>query len=146
MSEHQGLRAASYLILKKGEQVLLLKRRNTGFRDGYWGLIAGHVDKGETFREAMVREAEEEAKIEIHKEDIEPFAVFHRDSEESVYVDLFFACEQWNGEIENGEPGKCEELAWFHREDLPRKTIDFVRKALHDTSPNLEYLEHGWKD
>lgn len=143
MGEHQSLRAASYLILENGDRILLLKRQNTGFRDGYWSLIAGHVDEGENFREAMVREAEEEAEIQIQLEDIEPYAVMHRDSEDSPYVDVFFTCKRWEGEIENGEPEKCEKLEWFEKDDLPENTIEFVRKAIK-SDEDLSYLQFGW--
>jgi len=144
MSEHQSLRAASYLVLKDGGQVLLMKRKNTGFKDGYWSLVAGHVDRGENFREAMVREAKEEAGIEIKKKNMEPFSVMHRDSRDAPYVDLFFKCEEWSGEIVNGEPEKCERLEWFEIDDLPERTIGFVRKALVESGQTLEYQEYGW--
>ncbi|MGB1592331.1 MAG: NUDIX domain-containing protein, partial [Promethearchaeia archaeon] len=37
-------------------QVLLSRRLNTGFRDGQWGLPAGHVNPGESITAAAVRE------------------------------------------------------------------------------------------
>lgn len=145
MSKHQELSAASYLVLKDDGKVLLMKRKNTGFKDGHWSLVAGHVDRGENFREAMVREAREEAGIEISQKDLRPFSVMHRDSRESPYVDLFFLCEEWSGEIVNREPEKCEKLEWFEIDDLPEKTIGFVEKALLESGTNLEYQEYGWE-
>jgi ADP-ribose pyrophosphatase YjhB (NUDIX family) len=39
---------AVYLVLENElEEVLLLKRQNTGYRDGYYSLIAGHVEEKE---------------------------------------------------------------------------------------------------
>lgn len=145
MPQHQSLRAASYLVLKDGDKVLLMKRKNTGFKDGFWSLVAGHVDRGENYREAMVREAKEEAGIEIEREDLKPFSVMHRDFKESPYVDLFFLCEEWSGEIVNGEPEKCEKLGWFGIDDLPERTIGFVEKALVESGTNLRYQEYGWE-
>lgn len=144
MSEDQELRAASYLFLEDSDQILLMKRRNTGFRDGYWSLVAGHVDKGEDFREAMVRETKEEAGIEIDRGKLTPYTVMHRSSDDNPYVDLFFHLSEWEGEIENMEPEKCEKLEWFPIDDLPEKTIPFVRKAIEDGGEKLEYMESGW--
>ena len=56
---------AVYLILIKGNQILLLKRVNTGYEDGKYSLVAGHMDGNETIKQAMIREAREEAGIAI---------------------------------------------------------------------------------
>jgi 8-oxo-dGTP pyrophosphatase MutT (NUDIX family) len=54
-----------YLLLFKGNQVLLSKRANTGYEDGNYGLVSGHVESNETLREAMVREAAEEVGLTL---------------------------------------------------------------------------------
>lgn len=54
---------AVFLLLIKNNKVLLLKRQNTGYADGKYSLVSGHVDKGETMQEAIIREAKEEAGI-----------------------------------------------------------------------------------
>jgi NAD+ diphosphatase len=54
---------AVIVLVRKGERALLA--HNARFRQGFFGLIAGFVEAGETFEEAAVREAREEAGIEI---------------------------------------------------------------------------------
>ncbi len=44
-----------HLILESNGQLLLLKRANTGYEDGNYSLVAGHIDGNESAREAMVR-------------------------------------------------------------------------------------------
>ncbi|WP_338044040.1 hypothetical protein [Paenibacillus lutrae] len=33
-----------HVFLERGEEVLLLKRKNTGFEDDKWSVIAGRID------------------------------------------------------------------------------------------------------
>ena len=42
------------LILKKDNNVLLLRRYNTGFADGHYALSAGHIEENEEIVEAMI--------------------------------------------------------------------------------------------
>ena len=54
---------AVIVLIRKGRRALLA--HNNRFRPGSFGLIAGFVEAGETLEEAAVREAREEAGIEI---------------------------------------------------------------------------------
>lgn len=144
MPERHQPYTASYLILQKGDKVLLLKRKSTGFRDGKYGLVAGHVDEGENFREAMVREAKEEVGVELEKEDLETVTIMHRRSEERDYIDIFFRVKDWKGEIENREPEKCADLSWFSKDEPPENTIEYVEEAIKSLDEGLTYEEVGW--
>ena len=48
---------AVYLIVKNGDNLLLSLREGTGYMDGYYGLVSGHVEKGEPAKYACIREA-----------------------------------------------------------------------------------------
>lgn len=66
MSENRfQLFCAVHLVLIQNNQVLLLKRKNTGYQDGNYGLVTGHMEKGETAKQAIIREAQEEAGIKV---------------------------------------------------------------------------------
>ena len=41
-----------YIILVKDGKTLLLRRQNTGYEDGNYGLVAGHADGDESARAA----------------------------------------------------------------------------------------------
>ena len=82
---------ACYLILLKANQTLLSRRYNTGYEDGNYSLVAGHVEADETVLEALVREAEEEAGIRVEPEDLEFVSVLHRHTGgRRIYLDFFF--------------------------------------------------------
>ena len=48
------------VLLNDKGQVLLQKRCNTGYMDGKYGLVAGHLEKDESLVDGIIREAKEE--------------------------------------------------------------------------------------
>jgi 8-oxo-dGTP diphosphatase len=140
---------ASYLVLRRDGKILLLRRFNTGYEDGKYSMVAGHVDVGETFIGAILRESKEEAGIDIDPKNLNVAHVMHRDSGEpdglNERVDVFLEANTWDGEIENKEPHKCDDLSWFDMENLPENVIPYVRKAVECIRDGIFYSEYGWK-
>ncbi len=142
-----GRFVAVYLVLIKKHRVLLLRRKNTGFEDGNYGLIAGHVEKGESIIQAVIREADEEAGIRIRAEQLTFFHAMQRFSiKERVYLDFFFSAESWYGEITNREPEKCSALAWFDLDNLPDNMIPYIKNTLQNCLfKSIYFSQHGHK-
>ena len=67
----------------------------------------------------------------------------HRKSNDER-VDFFLKVKAWEGEIQNREPEKCDDLAWFPLEALPDNLIRYVRFALENYQKGLLYSEFGW--
>lgn len=132
MSERHRVKCAVYLILRDGDKVLLSMRHNTGWKDGWFSLVAGHVEAGEAAEQSVIREAKEEAGITIHPNDLRHVFTAHRLSDDTTddYVDLFFECTRWSGDIENAEPEKCTELRWVAIDELPEKLLDYISLVL----------------
>lgn len=137
---------ASYLILKKENTILLIRRFNTGFEDGKYSMIAGHVDQGETFTQAMIREAREEAGITLNPDDMRLVHMMHRkshvDAEERI--DAYFLASTWSGELINKEPHKCDDFSWFDMNNVPKNVIPYIKFALENIKKNIFYSEYGW--
>lgn len=137
---------ASFLVLQRGTKVLLLKRAHTGYHDGDYSLIAGHVEQGETFTDAIIREAKEEAGIVLSPTYLKVAHVMHRksDFDLSERVDVYFLAKKWKGSVCNREPKKCSELRWFEISHLPLNTIASVKKAIEYIAAQVPYSEFGW--
>jgi len=145
--ERHKIVPASYLVLLCDNKVLLLRRFNTGYEDGNYSMVAGHVDKGETFTETVIREAKEEAGVDLKPEDLKVAHVMHRNSHEEDIgerMDIFFTAKKWGGEIENKEPHKCDDLSWFDLDKIPENTIPYVKHAINCIKNKTFYSEHGW--
>ena len=136
---------ASYLILIKDNKVLLQRRYNTGYNDGKYGIPSGHVEKGETFTKALIREVKEEIGITLETSDINVAHIMHRKSEEKVeWIDTFYIAHKWENEPQNMEPNKCDDLSWFSLDTLPDNTINYIKFVFEKIENKIFYSEYGW--
>ncbi len=146
MSHPERFRAyiAVYLVLIKDGEILLLRRYNTGYQDGNYGLVSGHLEGGETAKQGILREAKEEADIILNLDELTVVHVMHRFGPEREYFDIYLKAENWRGDIVNMEKDKCDELAWYKLNDLPENMVPEVRAALASINNGLAYCEFGW--
>ena len=130
-------------LIDDNAQVLLLRRRNTGFEDGNYSVIAGHVEADEEVTAAAAREAREEVGIEIRRDDLHVVGVMHRRSDEER-VSFFLTASAWTGSIVNAEPDLCDDLSWRSLDHLPGNTIPYLRQALRNYQEGTFYDGFGW--
>ena len=138
---------AVHLLLVRDGQVLLLRRANTGYEDGNFSVIAGHLDGGEEVITAAIREAQEEADITLASDALRVVGVMHRRSNDER-IDFFVEAGVWQGEITNAEPQKCSELTWYPLDALPANVIPYVRHALdryRRSQGALWFDSYGWE-
>lgn len=126
---------ASYVYLLRGDHVLLQQRRNTGYMAGHWVAgAAGHIDPGETARQAAAREALEEIGVTIPAHALELVSVMQRtdgtDNPREQRADWFWTTREWDGEPHICEPAKAQALAWFQLNALPEPMPDYERFIL----------------
>ncbi len=137
--ERFQIKFAVYAIFRHQDEVLLSLRQGTGWKDGWWSLVAGHVDGGEAAETAMIREVTEEAAV-VPTEFTHAYTM-HRiaDDPSDEYLDLFFEVTEWNGNIANNEPEKCGELKWCKIDNLPEQTLAYVKRVLDEYPRGVTY-------
>lgn len=135
---------AVHLFLTIDDHILLLRRFNTGYEDGNYSVIAGHLDGNETVVAAMQREAREECGLGIATDDLNIVQVMHRLSADSERIDYFLATSRWSGTLTILEPDKCDELRWVPADTLPGNVIPYVREAILRWQAGEPFTSHGF--
>jgi len=137
------LPVAVHLFFFRDHQILLLRRFQTGYADGYYSVPAGHLDGNEPVHLAAIREAKEEVGVPITPEDIRFAGVFHRFENDERIV-FFMKVSHWVGEPYNAEPNKCDELCWADVNRLPDNMVPYVRRAIDNFVFGIIFQEYGW--
>ncbi|WP_375603610.1 NUDIX domain-containing protein [Wolbachia endosymbiont of Anurida maritima] len=131
------------LLLIKENSVLLSLRHNTELSENCYGLIAGHLEPEESVTSAMIREAKEELGIDIKKSDLNFTSIIHYPHKPD-YIDFFFKCCKWHGEIKNMEPNKCRELLFFNISNLPDNIVQYMKQGIECFENGIILSEVGW--
>ena len=133
-------------LIKDGDKVLLQNRVKKDW-PGYT-LPGGHVECGESFVDAVIREMKEETGLTIMKPKmvgIKQFPMKNGRYEEGRYVVLLFMADQFTGEVVSSQEGKME---WVNRSDICKiHAVDDLEELLQVfDDPNLtefQYLVDG---
>ena len=143
MSEKYYSRLAVNLVLtrinEKGEKEILLQlRQNTGYMDNMYDFAcSGHVEKNESYTQALVREAKEEIGISIKEDDLVFLAVNHH--YQADHVQLFFTPKAYKGTPTVCEPDECGGLLWANIEALPDNTIPYVKNVIRCIQLGIQF-------
>ena len=135
--------SAIHVFFIRSGEILLLRRAKTGYQDGKFSVVAGHLDGNETVKQAAIREAQEEVDVILRPEDLSVVQVMHRRSQDER-IDWFLVTERWDGEIRNREPERCDLLAWHNLEDLPGNIIPYVAHAINNYLADVWFDSFGW--
>lgn len=129
-----------------GDRVLVQRRVKPG-----WTGIAfpgGHVEKGESFTDSVIREIKEETNLTIEKPRMCGIKSWYT-KEGSRYIILFYKTDKFSGELQSSEEG---EVFWADVADVPKMNLaygfdDMLKVFLNeDLSEFYYYVEDGeWK-
>lgn len=135
--------ASGYFMLIRRGKILLSRRKNTGYRDGWYSFPAGHIEDNEPLTRGTCREIKEEIGIVLSPADLTLVHVMHR-KEKDIRMDFFFATSKRTRAPKNLEPEKCDDLSWFPVNRIPTNTIPYIRAAIAAYGQNIWYSEFGW--
>ena len=127
--ERPAFPIAVHVFLLRAGSVLLLKRANTDFEDQSYGVPAGHLEAGESIKQAAIRECQEEIGVDLDPAALEVIGVEHYRIPSGQGVDFFLTAARW---ADQPYPrAECDEVRWCDLNDLPPNTIPFISRALH---------------
>jgi 8-oxo-dGTP pyrophosphatase MutT (NUDIX family)/catechol 2,3-dioxygenase-like lactoylglutathione lyase family enzyme len=137
-----------HLILRRGEEVLLARRANTGYADGLLHAPSGHVEDGEDVRRAVIREAAEEIGISLTPADLSVALVMqHRGPGARPRTGWFFEARYDAGDPPaNREPDKCSGLSWHPLSALPDGMVAYCRAGLDAYRAGERFVLHWHED
>ena len=118
MSRTENAELTVLCLIEDGNQMLLQNRVKKDWR-GY-ALPGGHVEPGESFVDAVIREMKEETGLTI----LDPRLVGVKQFpiENGRYLVLLFKATRWAGELRSSEEGQME---WIRYDELSNvKTVD----------------------
>lgn len=110
-------------------QVLLGKRK--GSHAPYWSIPGGHLELGESFESAAIREVAEETGLEIHGPEVvavtNNLETWRECGLHYISVTLHARAD---GEPQLLEPEKCEGWFWCDPSELPEPHFDASRQSI----------------
>ncbi|MGW2888903.1 NUDIX hydrolase [Streptomyces griseoruber] len=135
-----------HLYLERDGKVLLgLRHPDAAFAPRTHHFLAGHCEQ-ESAVTCLVREAREEAGLEIDPADVELVHTVHIDNGflRRPRIQLVFRARRWGGEPRLREPDKCLGWDWWPLDALPEPMVDYARAAIDGIRAGRPYTELGW--
>ena len=148
MAEAEKVILTNMCMVYDGDRVLVQDRV-----DKKWSGITfpgGHVEKNESFTEAVIREVKEETGLIIHSPKLCGIKQWPA-ADDVRYVVLFYKTNQFEGEVKSSAEG---EVFWmslddFRKADLARDMADMLTVFLDDDKGEFYYYRDvdndGWK-
>jgi 8-oxo-dGTP diphosphatase len=142
------LTTAVFLVLRKNNKYLLMRRAGTDYYPGFYSLVSGHLDGDEPATVAMAREAKEEAGLIIEPNRLTLVHTVHsrgqNNDPDDEYLNLYFEPQGYEGTPKICEPDKCDDMNWFDLNELPSNTIPNVVEVIRNIEKSINFSEYGW--
>lgn len=146
MSRHVIVPAVWMIIENEKGEYFMLRRANTGWRDGDYTVPAGHVELHEMPTAAARRELKEEADITVKPGDIALVhtIVYVADDGQHDRVSFFFKVNNYAGTPKLAEPDKADHVGWFHPSSLPPNTLPILVDVINHMKDGRRYTEANY--
>lgn len=130
MSTNTGPRVGVGVLLVDGSGRVLLTLRVLPPEAGCWSIVGGKLDYLETLEACAVREAREEAGLEIVIERLLCVTNHLLPKERQHWVSPAYLGRVLAGEAQNCEPEKARDVRWFPLDKLPSNLTMTARNAI----------------
>ncbi|WP_406357384.1 NUDIX domain-containing protein [Streptomyces sp. NBC_01635] len=134
-----------YLERPDGTVLLGLRHPDSAFAPSTWHVLAGHCEQ-ESAITCLIREAREEAGLQIQPHDVELVHVVHHIDRagDRPRMGLFFRARTWTGEPQLREPNKCTQWKFWDPAALPDDLVPYARVVIEGIRAGRLYSETGW--
>jgi 8-oxo-dGTP diphosphatase len=119
-------RVAVNAVIERDGRYLLARRRDIG----WWHLVGGGLEYGETIQQGLLREVREEIGVSI--DILRLVGVYAKPQKQEVV--LTFLCHLAADTTEPKTSEEITEIGWFARDDLPQRLLPKHRERLLDAA------------
>lgn len=129
------------IIQNPKNEILIGKRK--GSHSPFYSIPGGHLEKGETFEEAAIKEVFEETGLRIKNPRV--FSVTNNlrtnKYENKHYISVNLFTNEFDGELEVKEHDKCEIWEWHKISEIPKPHFDASEFAIECFEKNKFYIK-----
>lgn len=144
MREKEKVIFTNMCLIYKDDEILVQERK----KKDWPGLTfpGGHVEKGENFYDAIIREVKEETGLTLIKPILCGIEEYKQINDEDRYIILFYKCNNFVGELKSSIEG---EVYWLKKEELKNKELSLDLDRILDIMENddkselIYYFEDG---
>ncbi|MBI4363601.1 MAG: NUDIX domain-containing protein [Candidatus Doudnabacteria bacterium] len=145
MPNEEPIPTVAVIALRNDEVAMIKHSESAGHITGIYGLPGGHIDPGETEKQAAVKELFEEAGLITTEGDIEEFpsnsfvATIEVKGGSKKFSWKVFLCRNFNGELQASVEGSSEWVKLNNLKEIPllpnvKEAIEAALKVIHRES------------
>ncbi len=143
MSRLENVEFTNMCMICDGDKVLVIDRQKKD-----WPGVTfpgGHVEEGESFTDAVIREVYEETGLNIHSPTLCGIKDWHEDGKR--YAVLLYRATEFDGELASSDEGKVwwEQLDNLKSLKLSLDMLDMIRVFREDRFSEFFYYEKDGK-
>ena len=122
-------------LVYQGDQILVQERH----KKDWPGLTfpGGHVENGENFHDAVIREVKEETGLRLRRPVLCGIEEF-KTEEEDRYIMLYYKCNDFTGKLKSSREG---EVFWINKNDLDKYKLSLDLKRIYKVMTSEELSE-----
>ena len=116
------------LLLEYREHTLYLSQAKSNGES--FTLPGGKIEGEEYAKEALIREAFEEAGIVLSKKSLHLVHVVYKKLHSTTEIIFFFRAAAWKGELKVNEPDKFKDTVWLPNDEPPSRLPAVIKSAM----------------